>query len=338
MRVTFYQRKPYLKNNFSIERVFDDIRKALPNNIKYKIAISSYDSRGIWARVYNIIEAVFQQSDLNHIAGDVHYLALLLKKKRTILTVTDCGPLEQLKGLKKLLFYLFWFWLPEKRASLISVISEATKQELLRHLNCNPNKIKVIYCTISDIFKPFPKIFNAIKPIILQVGVTKNKNIPRLAAALKGIHCNLRIVGKLSKEQMLALNSYDVNFSVIANISDVELSKEYQRCDMVVFVSTYEGFGLPIIEANAVGRPVVTSNILSMPEVARDAACLVNPFDVESIRAGVLRVIQDAAYREQLVQNGFNNVERFRPHAIADQYVELYKKLSRKSHNCEDFN
>jgi glycosyltransferase involved in cell wall biosynthesis len=107
---------------------------------------------------------------------------------------------------------------------------------------------------------------------------------------------------------------------------------------MVIFASTYEGFGLPIIEANAVGRPVVTSDIYSMPEVAGDAACLVNPFDVSNIRTGVLRVIQDESYRRKLIENGFKNVERFKPNAIAQQYLELYKELFRKSHNHKGCN
>ena len=70
---------------------------------------------------------------------------------------------------------------------------------------------------------------------------------------------------------------------------------------MLTFVSTYEGFGLPILESQATGRPVVTSNVSSMPEVAGDAACLVNPYDADSIREGILRVINDDAYRKDLM-------------------------------------
>ncbi len=99
---------------------------------------------------------------------------------------------------------------------------------------------------------------------------------------------------------------------------------------MLVFASTYEGFGLPIVEAQATGRPVVTSDTLSMPEVAGDAACLVDPFNVESIRNGILKVIQDTGYREQLVQNGLKNVERFKPESVAMQYLALYRELVNK--------
>ena len=84
---------------------------------------------------------------------------------------------------------------------------------------------------------------------------------------------------------------------------------------------------MPILEAQATGRPVVTSNVASMPDVAGDAACLVDPFSTDAIRDGVLRVIDDADYREELVRRGFENVKRFHPDVIADAYYSLYRKI-----------
>jgi glycosyltransferase involved in cell wall biosynthesis len=326
MKVTYYHRHP-VEGTYSLERLFQDVRSALPDDIEYQISIARFESRGFWPRLYNTIEAVFRQSDVNHVTGDVHYIACFLKKNRTLLTIADCVMLERLKGIKKFLLFFFWYWLPEKRSALISVISESTKRELLKYLHCNPGKIRVVHCCVSHDFELFPRVFDAKKPHILQVGTSETKNLLRVIESLEGIPCHLQIIGKLSGAQEATLKRFGIEFSTDANISDQQLVEMYKQCDMVIFASTYEGFGLPIIEANAVGRPVITGNILSMPEVAGNAACLVDPFDVESIRAGILRVIQDAAYREQLVRNGSKNVERFKPEVVAMQYVKLYEEL-----------
>ena len=94
-------------------------------------------------------------------------------------------------------------------------------------------------------------------------------------------------------------------FSTGESLSDAEVVRAYQECDLVLFASTYEGFGLPIVEAQAVGRPVITSDILSMPEVAGGAARLVDPFSVPAIRGAVLELIPEPgttarAYRSRI--------------------------------------
>lgn len=324
--VTFYHRQPQ-GANYSIERLFNDVRNALPPEVNYKVAISRFPSRGFFRRVYNIIEAVFRQSDVNHITGDIHYLTFLLRKKKTLLTIHDLVSVKRLKKLRKVLFFLLWYQLPVKRSAVVSVISESTKKELLRYLKCDPHKIRVIHDCVSDDFIPVPKDFNINKPIILQMGTGKNKNLLCVAEAIRGIPCHLRIVGELSHDQLFHLRKFDIEYSTVYNISDKEILKEYQACDMLVFASTYEGFGLPILEAQATGRPVVTSNIMAMPEVAGDGACLVDPYNIAAIRKGILKVINNSSYRKELIQNGFENVKRFRPEKIAAQYVELYKQI-----------
>ena len=102
----------------------------------------------------------------------------------------------------------------------------------------------------------------------------------------------------------------------------------YEEADIVTLMSTLEGFGMPIVEAQAVGRVVVTSNVSSMPEVAGDGACLVDPLDVSAIRAGIRKVIDDDGYREDLVRRGFENVKRFDPERIAQQYLDLYRRIA----------
>ena len=84
---------------------------------------------------------------------------------------------------------------------------------------------------------------------------------------------------------------------------------------------------MPVLEANAAGRPLVAGNLSAIPEVAGNAACLVNPYDVNSIRAGILKVIEDEEYRHQLVKNGLENVKRFRPETIAREYLKVYEEV-----------
>ncbi len=319
-------RKPQ-SGNISIERLFDYIIKEFPADSTYKIFISTFISRGVFKRLFNIFEAYFRRNDVNHITGDVHFLSYLLPKNKTILTIHDCAVLERLHGIKKYIFYFFWFWLPEKRVSIITVISESTKKEVLRYIKCDEKKIRVIHDCISKEFNPVPKVFDSKMPIILQIGTGDNKNIINVAKALSGITCHLRIIGRLSEQQIIQLTKSNINYTNSFNLSDADIVNEYIKCDVLIFASTYEGFGMPILEANATGRPVLTSNILSMPEVAGNAACLVNPFDIDDIRRGILKILSDELFRGQLVTNGYINAKRFNPKNISNQYINLYKEI-----------
>ena len=84
---------------------------------------------------------------------------------------------------------------------------------------------------------------------------------------------------------------------------------------------------MPIVEAQQAGRPVLTSDLSPMKEVAGGAACLVDPSSVPSIRAGLVRLLQDEAYRHALVNKGFQNVQQYHPGAVAERYLALYQRL-----------
>ncbi len=326
IKVTYFFRKPF-KDYFSIEHLFGFIRSALPEYIEHESYYLKRISKGLVNRVLSCFEVIGKQNQVNHITGDVHFIAFLMKKQRTVLTIHDLEVLKRLKGLQRFIVKLFWFSLPVKRVNYITVISEFTKQAFLKVVPVRPEKVVVIYDCVSPDIKPFPAAFNKEKPNIMHIGTAHNKNLERLIEALDGMHVTLTVVGRLRDHHKALLLHHKIDYQNFVNLPYAEVIQRYREADIVAFVSLYEGFGLPIIEAQSVGRPVITSNVTSMPEVANDSALLVNPEDVEEIRQGIEKLIMDEKLRKDLVNKGFENVKRFTPKAIAQQYADLYEKM-----------
>ncbi|WP_187970288.1 glycosyltransferase family 4 protein [Aquibium microcysteis] len=327
--ITHFTRHPR-PNVFSIERLFEDVRTAMPADCRVKVWTCRHPSTGLLPRLKDMWAARAAQSDVNHVTGDVHYLVLLLDPRRTVLTVHDLVLLGRLRGVRRFVLWLFWYWLPVRRCRAVVAISETTRQALIASVRCDPGKIRVIHNSVSAEFQPSPKEFDAARPRILQIGTRPNKNLERVAEALEGLSCLLVVVGELDPAQESVLRRHGIAFESRVGLSREELLSEYVAADLVLFASTYEGFGLPIVEAQAVGRPVVTSNLSSMPEVAGEGACLVDPLDVTSIRAGVDRVIADERYRAGLVERGFANAARFSAAAVAERYAALYREIAQE--------
>ena len=326
MKVSWFHRKPY-DFHFSLEKLFKVIRGELEGKVEISEFVSPHHSRGILPRLKNIRAARKHLGEVNHVLGDIHYLVLGLPANHTVLTIHDIGFMHHPSRLAR--FFLKWFWLilPVKRAKIVTVISEATRQHVLKYVPEAADKIRVIPDFLIGKIEAHPKRFNQGEPRILQVGTKFNKNLERVLAALEGISCKLVIIGKLSEQQLTLLKKYQLRYENHYRIPEADLVRQYQMCDLLVFCSTLEGFGLPILEAQSVGRPVVTSNISAMPEVAGEGACLVDPFQVESIRQGVKKVISDQSYRDQLVEAGFRNLERFEVARVAGMYLEVYEEV-----------
>jgi glycosyltransferase involved in cell wall biosynthesis len=329
-RVAFHLRRQ-APSRFSIERVFDTVGRNLPSPFTAVPRFCPYVGRGIVDRFRNGLAARQAREPMHHVTGDVHYLACFLPRGRTVLTIHDCSTLTYLRGARRALARLVWYWLPVRCASLVTTISEFSRQEVLRVTGCRPDKVSVVYDPMPPGFAPAPRPEKRRRPIVLQVGAAPNKNVPRVAEAIAPLGCKLWIVGQPDDETTCVLAGLGLDYTVFSDVRNDELVELYRQCDLTILASTYEGFGLPIIEAQASARPVVTSNLCSMPEVAGDGACLVDPYDVESIRSAVKRVLSDDGFYDRLVGQGLRNVARFTPERIGAQYADLYRQLLARS-------
>lgn len=187
--------------------------------------------------------------------------------------------------------------------------------------------IIVIPNAIDPNFDYSPKEFNSAKPNILLIGTNWNKNIDLTIKALHGIDCQVTIIGKLNDSQLRTLKANNIEYTNKCNLSDEEINTEYKNCDIVSFCSLYEGFGMPIIEANAIGRVVITSNISPMTEVGGNGAIYVNPHNIQEIRAAFVEVIHKQDLRKQLIALGLENSKRFCSNKIVKEHIDLYNSL-----------
>ncbi len=162
---------------------------------------------------------------------------------------------------------------------------------------------------------------------MLLVGGTPNKNLERVFRAASGLAIEWVILGNLNATQEKMFADGGVTAERHKGLTREQVVALYQSCDFLCFVSTYEGFGMPILEAQATGIPVITANIPPMSDVACDGALTVDPFDEGSIREGIERILHESELRQDLVAAGFANAAKYSSRDVARQYAELYREV-----------
>ncbi|MDO9551466.1 glycosyltransferase family 1 protein [Rhodonellum sp.] len=323
--VSHFNRDPR-PSNYTFEQLFGAIRLELSKNIH----VINHDIPAGMGRIASVRWAKKNAGKINHITGDVHFLSYGLPSKNTILTVHDLGYYTTtLKGVKKMIYKKFWLEDPFKKVDTITAISQATKIDIMEHFHVAEEKIIIIPDPLLPGFEREQPNQNT-KPVIMQIGSGANKNLERLIDAVSGLDVKLLLVNKLFDPRIKAkLLESKVEFEQRTDLSFEELKLAYKDADMLFFASEYEGFGMPIIEAQATGRPVITSTISCMPDVAGDnSALFVDPLSVSEIRNAINTLIESESIRNGIIQNGFQNIQKYSIESIAAMYEKLYLKYA----------
>ncbi len=238
-----------------------------------------------------------------------------------------------------------WKVLKERNAEIIAV-SQATKRDVVELLGFSPSKVHVIYealpreiVTVSEGLseEEEDKMKHQLKlerPYILFVGTREpRKNLKRLIEAWKPLakEVDLIIAGESGWDESEKEGS-NPHLRFLGKVSDKALAVLYSEAELFAFPSLYEGFGLPILEAFYHGTPVVTSNVSSMPEVAGNAAELVDPKSVESIRKGIKKILNEAKEDQQRrMQKMIIRLQLFNWEKVAEDTVKVYRRAAQSS-------
>jgi glycosyltransferase involved in cell wall biosynthesis len=275
----------------------------------------------------------------------------------SVLTIHDVIPLtfrEAMGLLRNRLLYRPGIRLACRLNNVIVTVSEFSRHDIAAKLGIPQARIRVIPNGIRD---PYPRSetlesrlaqrFELEEGFVLYVGgIHERKNVPRLIEAFaevigaSGFAGRLLITGRIAgapyQERMrraceAVVQRLGLEKRVVFTdfVSDEELDALMRKAVMLVYPSLYEGFGIPVLEAMRAGLPVVTSSCTALPEVAGDAALLIDPRSVEEIAAAMARLLQDDALRDHLRQRGTKRAQGYTWERTAQAYLDLYEEVAR---------
>ena len=234
-------------------------------------------------------------------------------------------------ALKNRLYFRFFFRHFARKSARIATISEYSKQDIATFYNISPQKIDNVSCGINSNFYPLSDTeieaarqkWSDGKPYFFFVGsMHPRKNIQRLIQAFNlfkqqnNSDIKLVLAGAIlwkteEMQECYHQSPYKNDIVFTGRLTDAELQQALGAAFALSFVPIFEGFGLPIVEAFQAKVPVICSNVTSMPEVAGDAALLVNPFEVQEIATAMQQMLTNTELREKVVQKGWERKDLF---------------------------
>lgn len=229
-------------------------------------------------------------------------------------------------------------------ATRIHAISEQTKYDLISYFNVPEDRIEVIYQSINPLFfqqldegrkKAVRQKYHLPERFLLTVGtVEPRKNLLGLLEGMLAskIDLPLVVVGKSTEyrkkvQQLIDSRPRELKVHFLSGVNDNELQALYQSAEAMIYPSLFEGFGLPVVEAQASGCPVITSNISSMPEAGGNAAIYVDPEKPYEIGRVMETLLNSSSITGKLIEKGIDNAQLYTPDHYARQLVKLYNNI-----------
>jgi glycosyltransferase involved in cell wall biosynthesis len=229
-----------------------------------------------------------------------------------------------------------------KNSRHIITVSEFSKNEIAKYFGIDKNKISVVYNGVDQQFRP--KKENNYEQYILGVSsVAYHKNFIKLIEAFSLLNRNdikLYIVGGLN-EKIFGKNSLKIleyaknndNIIFLGRVDDEKLIELYSNAICFVYPSLYEGFGIPPLEAQACGCPIVVSDIPVFKEIYADSAVYFNPLDPNDISCKINNILNDSNLRKILTQKGLENAKKFTWDNSAKQFFSILEGVVKERIN-----
>ncbi len=267
------------------------------------------------------------------------------RRVRCVVTIHDLIPLifpDHAPRAKKARFFALYRHLMYEvgaRADTLITVSESSRQDIIGHLRIpepDHGKVVVIAEGVSDAYAPAPRPTNRNEKWILYVGrQDPYKNVTGLIEAFDRVRrgrvpeARLRIIGPRDPrypeaEQLIRERHLGEAVQWTGYVTGDELVKAYREADLFVLPSRYEGFGLPVLEAMASGTPVICGNRSALPEVAGDAAILVDPNDLDGLAEAMTEVLTNPDRAASLRVKGLNRAARYSWRRTAEETVRVY--------------